>query len=73
MKKNYQTNVNEINKLLNMLIQKEGNNYVLRDLKKDDLDKIINEVKLRVKLFYIQSILDFHSVLDIAKTVPHLR
>ena len=73
MKKNYQANINEINKLLNMITTKEAGNYILRDIKKEHLDEIISEVKTRVKQFYIQSILDFHSVLDIAKTVPHLK
>ncbi len=73
MKSNYKKNINKINELLNLLINKSDNgDYNLRDITKIKLDEIINEVKLSIKLYYIQSLIDYQNLLDLAKKLPNI-
>lgn len=67
METNYKNNVKAIESIMNRLVIKNGDVYELKDVTKTDLDTIIDDVKSTIKLFYIQSILDYHSLLDIAK------
>jgi hypothetical protein len=68
MQQNYKINTSNIEKLMNKLVVKSGSGqYELRDIGKPELDMIVEDVKSTVKLFYIQSILDFQNLLDIAK------
>lgn len=68
MQQNYKTNISNINGLMNKLVAKTSSyQYELRDIGKPELDIIVEDVKSTIKLFYIQSILDFQNLLDIAK------
>jgi hypothetical protein len=69
MQSNYKSNVKSIESLMNRLVMKKGTTYELRDITKYELDNIINDVKSTVKLFYIQSIMDYQHLLDIAKNI----
>lgn len=70
MKDNYIKNVNNIHKILNKIIIQEKNNYELRNLTAHDVNKIIQDVKIEIQQFYIQSILDFQIILDNATKIP---
>lgn len=73
MKTNYKKNINKIDELLNLLIIKSvDGNYNLRDITKSKLDEIINNVKLSIKLYYIQSLIDYQNLLDLAKKLPNI-
>jgi hypothetical protein len=68
MQQNYKTNISNISGLMDKLVVKTGSGqYELRDIGKTELDVIVEDVKSTIKLFYIQSILDFQNLLDIAK------
>jgi hypothetical protein len=68
MQQNYKNNVSSIERLMDKLVIKTSSGqYELRDIGKPELDIIVEDVKSTVKLFYIQSILDFQNLLDIAK------
>lgn len=69
MQKNYQQNIKAIEALMDRLVAKKGNTYELKDITKYELDDIVNEVKSCVKVFYIQSIMDYQRLLDIAKNI----
>jgi hypothetical protein len=69
MQKNYQQNIKAIEELMNRLVMKKGSVYELKDITKYELDDVVNEVKSCVKLFYIQSIMDYQRLLDIAKNI----
>ena len=64
MKKRYEDNLKAFEETMSFLVEKNKTGYVLRDITKNELDKIIDDVKSRVKLFYIQSIVDFQMLLD---------
>lgn len=69
MRTNYQNNISSIQDLINRLVSpcfKGG--YELRDISKVDLDDVIQQIKVTVMLFYLQSLLDYQNLLDIAKT-----
>ena len=70
MKRNYEINLMEIERLLDQIVMKQGDKFVLRDLDKKALDDIVLKVKDVVKTYYIQSIMDYHVVLDAAKSIP---
>ena len=72
IKKNYEENIANIVTLLNKFIITSNGSYTLRDIDKIALDVIIEEVKIKVKVFYIQSIVDFQMLLDQAKLIPNI-
>jgi hypothetical protein len=72
MKARYNDNVKDIHiLLLNFVEKKASDKWVLKDMTKDQLDKSILMVKEKVKIFYLQSILDFQDLLDRVKTFPN--
>lgn len=72
IKKNYEENIANIVAVLNKFISTNNGSYTLRDIDKISLDAIIEEVKIKVKVFYIQSIVDFQMLLDQAKLIPNI-
>lgn len=72
MQNNYKNNIKSIESLMNRLVTKKGSTFELRDITKYELDDVINEVKSTVKLFYIQSIMDYQHLLDIAKNIQSI-
>lgn len=69
MQKNYQSNIKAIEGLMDRLVVKKGKLYELKDITKYELEDIVNDVKSCVKIFYIQSIMDYQRLLDIAKNI----
>jgi hypothetical protein len=69
---NYDRNIEEVYTLLHKVVHKNNSVYELSDIDKTKLDKIIDEVKLKIKVFYIQSIFDFQNLLDMAKNTPNI-
>lgn len=67
MQKNYKTNIKNVEKLLTRLVSKRGGAYELNDITKQELDSIVAEVKSTIKVFFIQSIMDYQHLLDLAK------
>ena len=72
MKSNYDTNIKDIQSILDMIVMKEHDEYILKDIKQDELSNIIECVKINIKKFYMQSILDYHLLLDTAKNIPNI-
>jgi hypothetical protein len=74
MKKRYDNNIKDINNILNDLVYIEHVNkkYILKDLDKKGLDNIIEKVKQVIKNFYINSIIDFQTLLKEAKKIPKI-
>lgn len=72
MKTNYSRNVEDINCILHKLVVKVNDIYELKDIDKSTLNKLVDEVSDKVKLFYIQSIFDFQNLLDTAKNTPSI-
>lgn len=73
LKNNYNKNVESIMKIISKLVNKDSSGkYSLRDIDKRELNVIIDEVKIVVKSFYIQSIFDFQNMLDLAKKTPNI-
>jgi hypothetical protein len=71
--KNYERNVQKIQALLDHLVIKDGNtNYILKDIDKHKLDDIIYQVKDTIKVFYLQSFVDYQRILDAAKLTPSI-
>ena len=69
MQSNYKSNIKAIEALMDRLVSKKGSAYELKDITKYELDAIVNDVKSCVKVFYIQSIMDYQRLLDIAKNI----
>jgi hypothetical protein len=73
MKTNYNKNVKDIHVNISKLVYKSPlGKFELRDIDKPSLDVIIDDVKLKVKIFFMQSIFDFQTLLDIAKSTPNI-
>lgn len=72
MKANYNKNIKNIHDILNKLIYKEGEEYMLKDIKNNELEEVINSVKTQVKIFYMQSILDYQTIFDISAELPNI-
>lgn len=70
MKKNYDKNISDVEKILNSIVEKSDNKYNLKDITKDELDIIINDVKSKIQLFYIQTIVDYQNLFDHVKKMP---
>jgi len=73
MKSNYQANITAIERLMGLLVNKgKDGRYVLKDVSKVVLDDIIMQVKDVIKMFYLQSLFDYHTLLDIGKNTPNI-
>ena len=72
MKANYNKNIKNIHDILNKLIYKQGEEYMLKDIKNNELEEVINSVKTQVKIFYMQSILDYQTIFDISAELPNI-
>lgn len=73
-KRNYESNIERVVTILQKLVvaDKHGK-YTLRDIDKSSLDNIITEVKVCIKTFYVQSIIDYQNLLDHAKLTPNIQ
>jgi hypothetical protein len=72
MKANYNKNIKNIHDILNKLTFKQGEEYMLKDIKNNELEEVINSVKTQVKIFYMQSILDYQTIFDISAELPNI-
>ena len=72
MKANYNKNIKNIHDILNKLIYKKDEEYMLKDIENNELETIIDNVKTQVKLFYMQSILDYQTIFDISAELPNI-
>jgi hypothetical protein len=66
MKDNYSVNIKEIDKIIGKIVKRDNKSYELRDITKTDLDIIIEDLKIRAKVFYFQSLYDFQTMLSFA-------
>lgn len=74
MQDHYRHNVKQIEHLLKRIVQKKTNNaYELKDITKPELDALITDVKSVIKLFFVQSILDYQHLLDTAKNNQNIQ
>ena len=73
MRQDYNSSIREVVKLLDRLIYRRGDKYLLHDIDNDTLRKVIKEVKETIAVFYQQSILNYQSLLDFAKTIPNIK
>ena len=70
--KNYETNIEKIQSLLGHLVIQNKVKYSLKEINKQQLDDIIHQVKQTIKLFFLQSFVDYQQMLDAAKLIPHI-
>jgi hypothetical protein len=70
MKKNYDKNINDIETILNELVLSNKDTFVLKDITKERLETIIEHVKSKIQIFYIQTILDYQHLLDNIQLLP---
>lgn len=71
LKSNYDKNISCIEKILYSLVsvkQRQTKQYELKDVTKQELDDIAAKTKATISIFYLQSILDYQNLLDIAKS-----
>ncbi len=76
MQTNYKNNIKDIEGFMTKLVARNSgkeSKYILRDITKQDLDSLIDNVKSTIKLFYIQSIVDYQHLLDIAKNNQNIQ
>lgn len=72
MRQRYTDNVKAIELILTSLVEKKRDGkWKLKDITKDELDKVIVQVKHKISLLYIQSIADFQYLLDRVRTFPN--
>jgi hypothetical protein len=73
MRSNYVGNISSIERLMDLLILKnKDGSFTLRDIDKHSLDKIVFQVKDTIKTYYMQSLMDFQTLLDIGKNTPNI-
>lgn len=74
MHKHYTENVDGVLSILYKIIEKESESkYKLKNISSDELQEIVNEVKQKIVIFYIQSIVDYQELLDVAKEIPNIQ
>lgn len=70
MKASYTRNINQVLRLTHLIVQQEKDGtFILRDLTSKELDDIELQVKKLIVKFYFQSLINFYSLLDFAKTL----
>lgn len=72
MKATYKANLDSVHAILNTIVEKKHGQFELKDMNKQDLDTAIDKIKWQIKQFYLQSILDFQNLLDMAKESPNI-
>lgn len=73
MKNNYNKNISKIVNLLDtIVVAHKDNTYSLKDIDKNALDSVLESVKINIKSFYLQSIIDYQNILDKAKLIPSI-
>jgi hypothetical protein len=72
MHQNYTQNVDNVVNILYKIIDKKGKQFTLKNISSQELHDIITEVKRNIIKFYVQSIVDFQNLLDVAKTIPNI-
>jgi hypothetical protein len=81
--KNYENNIATVESLLYHVVTKvtvvtnvtdatDATRYSLKDITKQQLDDIINQVKQAIKMFFLQSFVDYQRMLDAAKLIPNI-
>lgn len=70
---NYVENINNISDLLTRIVESKNGGYELRNVSNHELHILVKDVKQIVIAFYLQSLVDFHLLLDSAKQIPSLR
>jgi hypothetical protein len=75
--KNYENNIATVESLLYHVVTKvtdatDAARYSLKDITKQQLDDIINQVKQAIKVFFLQSFVDYQRMLDAAKLIPNI-
>ncbi len=65
-------NIKSVEAILERLVEPKSSaqSWTLRDITKEELDSIIEDIKVKVKAFYLQSLMDFQDLLDKVKTFP---
>jgi len=63
-------NIKDVEGVLELLVEKRDDQWTLKDITKEELDNIVDIIKTKVKVFYLQSLLDFQELLDSAKSFP---
>jgi hypothetical protein len=71
MRQNYIRNVDLVLAILGRLIVKDDQQYKLKDIDTTELEAVVHEVKRVVIMFYVQSIVDFQSLLDYALSLEN--
>lgn len=72
MKTTYKNNLENVHAILNTIVEHKHGQFELKDMNKQDLDAAIDKIKWEIKHFYLQSILDFQNLLDMAKESPNI-
>lgn len=70
MRSRFNKNIKAVENILYRMVEKRGSSFTLKDITKDDLDSIIADMKTRIKIFYLQSLMDFQDLLDRVKSFP---
>ena len=72
VKADYAKSIKKVVEILGKLIYKKGTTYYLYNIDSTTLTPIIQKLKREIALFYQQSIINYYSLLDFAKTLPHI-
>lgn len=73
MQTNYEKNVQNVVEIFDNVLDIKGDVYELKNISSHDLQGIIKELKSKIVVFYIQSLVDFHLLLDVAKDVDSVK
>ena len=68
----YAKSINKIVEIINKLVYKKNGKYALYNIESSTLELIIQKIKRELALFYQQSIINYYSLLEFAKTLPHI-
>lgn len=71
MKARFSKHVKSVEAVLFRLVVKSPNGeYTLKDVNKEELDAIAKDLKTKVKIMYLRTLLDFQDLLDRVKSFP---
>jgi hypothetical protein len=67
---NYIANLQLVHSLLQELVVLRKQKYELKNISGEELDAVTKKVKSTIMHFYLQPLLDFQSIVDLAKSLP---
>lgn len=73
MKERLSKNLQRIESIIRRLVTKTSDGFELNNISSTHLDQIIEDTKISIRLFILQSLLDYQHMLNMVKNIPNVK